>query len=780
MFEHIWAKSPAEDCQRGQSLVAHTEAVLDRLVAVRERQPKLNSLCEHPRLWHWAGLACALHDLGKCAPGFQIMLRGGPRFEERHEVISLALLPVLMAGSSAADGPWVAAGIVSHHRELSRLRRDYDPGDRAMDLPDGCERLSAHLDPESLRQMWSVANQFLIPAATRRGLLDPSWEHTPAAFPDAGDSISWAVGNIRECLNAVETLARTATGTGKHALACRFLRGLVLLCDHAASADQAFLVNRTLSDPSAMFAALFPSVNPEACYEHQIRARSSRGNIVLVAPTGSGKTESALLWASTRGAYSDGRPTLFYILPYQASLNAMRTRLGRSLGESSVVLQHSRALQALYRRLLDRGYSSEDARRTAVKERALGRLHAAPIRITTPYQLLRGAFQLKGHPALWTDAAAASFVIDEIHAYEPVRLGMILEMLSHLTHDLGAGCLIMSATLPSMLKRQLQEVANPSYIEASRRTYDAFRRHRAFVMDSDLLDGEQIDAIASAARKGQSVLVVATTVARAQAIWRALRSNPNLGPDAAVELLHGRFCGRDRFDKENRVLSAAATGKSRDRPVVLVATQVVEVSLNVDFDVLFSDPAPLEALLQRFGRVNRLRRLKEADVMIMSAIPKGSPVYPEHLVCSAINLLRSENGKIIDESTVQVWLDRIYSGDVGRQWEDEVNRSRRDFRRDVLDALSVFDSSPDLEKRFDDLFDGSEVLPAALEQEYQTLSDNDPLLVPGLLVPVSSAQAAILHRQGRLRQLHDGVRVADVPYDSERGLALGHSAPDGI
>ncbi len=777
MFESVWAKSPPEKSQTGQSLIAHTEAVLDRLQAVRARQPNLHILCDHPRLWHWAGMACALHDLGKCARGFQTMLRGGPPFGERHEVMSLALLPSLLAGTNPGDQSWIAAGIVSHHRELSRLRQDYDPGDRAMDLPDGCARLVSGLDTETLRQMWEIAARFLLPAAMRRGLLLPGWELKAGNVPGSGPS-PWTAVNIRECLNAVEQLAKRAIGTDKYALACRFLRGLVLLSDHTASADQRFLTNEALSDPSAMFAAIFPKAAPEDCYKHQTECGSSRGNILLIAPTGSGKTESALLWASNRGAYSDGRPTLFYVLPYQASLNAMRDRLGRSLGESSVVLQHSRALQALYRRLLDRGYSSEEAKRTAVKERALARLYAAPIRITTPYQLLRGAFQLKGHSALWTDAAAASFVIDEIHAYEPARLGMILKMLSHLIHDLGAACLLMSATLPSILKGQLQAVANPDCIQASSETYRAFKRHRINLVEKDLLDTDQIDAIVSAARSGRSVLVVATTVARAQQIWDILR--PRLGSDAAVELLHGRLCGRDRFEKENRVLAAVATGQTRNRAVVLVATQVVEVSLNVDFDTLFSDPAPIEALLQRFGRVNRRRRLEEAQVFVMGSIPEGCPVYPERLVQRTISLLRSQNGVMIDESGVQVWLDEIYADEVGREWEQEVNRSRRNFRREVLNTLSVFDSSPELEKRFDDLFDGTEVLPASLEREYENLYERDPLLAPGLLVPLSSAQAAVLHRQGRLRQLRDAVRVADVHYDSERGLAIGSAAPDGI
>lgn len=276
MFENVWAKSPPEKSQTGQSLIAHTEAVLDRLQAVRSRQPNLHILCDHPRLWHWAGLACALHDLGKCAPRFQRMLRGGPRFGERHEVISLALLPALLAGTDPLDQPWVAAGIVSHHRELSRLRQDYDPGDRAMDLPDGCTRLVSDLDTETLRQMWEIAIQCLIPAAVRRGLLEPNWELKAGNFPHSVDSSSWAAVNIRECLNAVEQLAKKATGTGKYALACRFLRGLVLLCDHAASADQAFLTNKALSDPSAMFAALFPEAAPENCYRHQTEARTSR------------------------------------------------------------------------------------------------------------------------------------------------------------------------------------------------------------------------------------------------------------------------------------------------------------------------------------------------------------------------------------------------------------------------------------------------------------------------------------------------------------------------
>jgi CRISPR-associated endonuclease/helicase Cas3 len=782
-FDDIWAKSSVRDDEPGQSLIEHTRAVLARLAALRTRQPRLHDLCSHPRLWHWAGVACALHDLGKCARRFQDMLRKGPRFDERHEVLSLALLPSIMGEDKAGDLAWVAAGIVSHHRELTQLRRIYDPGDVTMGLTDSCERLSTILDRSTLERMCLLANGYLIPIAHEYGFLEDTWHAEAMKLPDFDHWESWVPSHVRNCLNAVEHLARDAVGSDQHALACRFLRGLVLLSDHAGSADEAFRNLQILMSPRAMLNALSSSLAEENFYEHQRKARDAKGSVILIAPTGSGKTEAALLWASAQGDSGMGSPPLFYVLPYQASLNAMRERLGRVLGDDSVVLQHSRALQALYRQLLNRGYSSEEAKRTAVRERKLSRLHVSPVRVITPYQLLRGAYQLPGHAALWTDTASGTFVVDEIHAYETTRLGMIIEMMSHLVRELGAHAFIMSATLPEVLRQELEEaIGTVTRIVALGATYERFQRHRIRLTDGDLLDPSTLDLIVDSAKKAQSVLVVATTVGRAQHAWEALRKPERLGQGGIVKLLHGRFCGRDRFDKEQELRSAVATGRAyaQRKPVVLVATQVVEVSLDVDFDVLFSDPAPLEALLQRFGRVNRKGRLESADVAVMTQIPPDSPVYATSLVEAALECLASSNEKMVDESKVQTWLDKIYSGEDGKQWKREVTQARQDFRRDILDTLSVFDSSPELERRFDELFDGSEVVPKSLEGQYLELLEGDPLIASSLLVPVTSRQAGWLNWQGRIKLISDGVRVANAAYDAEIGLQLSRTAPDDV
>ncbi len=355
---------------------------------------------------------------------------------------------------------------------------------------------------------------------------------------------------------------------------------------------------------------------------------------------------------------------------------------------------------------------------------------------------------------------------------------MIIEMLAHLTRDLGTRVLIMSATLPSILRKVLEIALGPlDEVKASEETFRRFRRHRLRLRAGDLTSENMLIEIRQAARQGLAVLVVATTVGRAQQIWKALRDRRHLGPGPNVRLLHGRFCGRDRFGKEEDLRTAVATGiEERDRqPIVLVATQVVEVSLDVDFDVLFSDPAPTEALHQRFGR---RRRRDNSDVVVMTTIPPGSLVYSERLVERALKELAGVDGTQIDEAAVQSLLDAVYDGDFGDRWREEVARARGEFRRSVLDGLGVFDSSPELARTFDELFDGSEVLPRSLEEVFKEMSEQQPLLAPSLLVPVTSGQFNWLRRQQRLRFRQDGVAVADAPYDDETGLDLGAARAD--
>jgi CRISPR-associated endonuclease/helicase Cas3 len=389
----------------------------------------------------------------------------------------------------------------------------------------------------------------------------------------------------------------------------------------------------------------------------------------------------------------------------------------------------------------------------------------------TPYQLLWGAYQLKGHEALWTDASDSLMIFDELHAYDRPRLGMILATLRHLTRELRVRALIMSATMPRRLIQIVQSVLpNGNHLAATPQTFAEFRRHCVHLLTGDLLDSQVAHRILTDASSGKAVLVVATTVGRAQEIYRQLR--PQMGD--RVSLLHGRFHAEDRFEKEKQL--ALKRGPNGNEPVVLVATQVVEVSLDVDFDVLYSDPAPLEALVQRFGRVNRRRRSSVRDVFVMNSIPEGSPVYDDRIVEAALEQLSTVANSPLDENLVQKMLDAVYEGPLGDAWASEVESHIVEFQRNVLDTIMPFRSSDELSAKFDELFDGYQVLPKSLEAEYERRKEEDELNAPALLVPITKGQFFSIKPTRK-----NGTLIADRPYSSYEGLELKRELrTDGI
>jgi CRISPR-associated endonuclease/helicase Cas3 len=772
-LDNAWAKS-AEKGASGQpeSLAQHTWYVLERLTEFIRLRPDLPQTLSVPRLWHILFWAAFLHDFGKAASGFQARLRGGERWPHRHEVLSLAFLDWITAGLTPDEQPWVAAAIVSHHKDAAEIRRLY----ALPDDPDDDQLIPrvAELNEAALHGLWRWLAECSAAWIDDLGLGDAGVSVPTLPSPESAVAMvqQQGVARIRYWLKVYRRFVRRIERSDGQALTVGTLalRGHLVNADHSASAHAGPLPHAHF-DADAILASR--GLSRDKLFKHQSTAETTGGSALLTAPTGSGKTEAALLWAARQAAISGGLPRLFYTLPYQASMNAMKIRLEKSF-PGKVGLQHGRSLLALYRMLMEHDYDPKEAARQAKWARNLIQLNYPPVRVFSPYQMLKGMYRLKGYEAMLTDYHGAVFIFDEIHAYEVKRLALILKTIEYLARNYDARFLVMSATFPTLIKGWLHgALGDPAEITAEPALFDAFKRHRLVLLGGELLSDEGLARIVSDARAGKSVLVVCNLVDRAQTTYRELRKRLKKS-GVLVELLHGRFTVRDRLDKEKLVREATGSTSKQRRPIVLVATQVVEVSLDIDLDTIYTDPAPLEALVQRFGRINRQgKQVDLAPVHVYRQPDDGQKIYDEALVTRTLAILEREKGWPLDENAIGGWLDEIYSGEVARRWQEEYIIAADEFEATCVQTLRPFAADEGLEDLFYRAFDGLEVLPKSLYDEYEKLEEEEPIRANELLVSISWGRYHALANEGRVlpRERREPY-IVRAAYSSEVGLTF--------
>jgi CRISPR-associated endonuclease/helicase Cas3 len=770
----------------GETLFEHTWNVLSRLADQARLRPEIAQIVGSPRLWHRLYWACLIHDFGKAAPGFQRMLasNGAIRWPHRHEVASLALLPWVLSDVGGDDYIWVVAAIVSHHKDAAKIGELYKADGPSI------KEVAAEIAQAPLDNLWRWLSEHANTWRHELGLAELGAEPLPL-LPQAQ-----AVALVRErgvelieqalrCYRRFVADLSNRPTRRKEYTATLALRGLTVTSDHSASAH----TGPPPSLPCMSYADIVERLgwSLDGLYEHQRASATAAASATLIAPTGSGKTEAALCW--TFGATSRQVPRLFYALPFQASMNAMQARLVR-LFPDLVGLQHGRALQALYRSFVEEGDDTRQAVRRAKERKNRTELNYYPIRVFSPYQMLKGCYKLRGFEAILSDFFGASFIFDEIHAYEPRRLALILRLVRHLREQYAARFFIMSATFPNLIKGVLKDALGPyEEIQAEPDLFRDFQRHHLLLLDGDMAEDNNLERIIADARAGRSVLVCCNTVARAQQIWRAIRDR--LGPQATVVLLHSRLIGDHRLEREQQVMRACGLGSNERQPVVLVATQVVEVSLNIDLDTIYTDPAPLEALIQRFGRVNRGRRRDAAGKVVLAPVHVFRAPVPEQdlrpydraLLLATLRLLEEHTNEPIAEHAVGDWLNTIYdnyAGDYAERWRTRFDEAYQAFSDDVLRSLVAFDADTDLERLFYSAFDSIEVLPQRFAQRYLRLINEERYVeASGLFVGIASWQYSSLARAGKIQA---GNRESDDPleqisittatYDDDLGLLL--------
>lgn len=322
-------------------------------------------------------------------------------------------------------------------------------------------------------------------------------------------------------------------------------------------------------------------------------------NIILIAPTGSGKTEFAYLW----GAGSK----LFITLPLRAAVNAIYERSKEIFGDDSVGLLHSDADVYLFEKSIN-----HEGERFRVLE--LARHLSLPVLVSTGDQIFPSALKYPGYEKIYSTLGYSKLVIDEVQAYDPRAAAIIVKLIEDIV-KLGGKFLLMTATLPTFVKDAIKKRIGEENFEVIDRynQYEGICKHKIEIQEGDITN--YIDEILTKAKEGKRVLVILNTVEKAQEIYKKIAESDNY--NVYLKLLHSRFTFNDRKNLENELVGTGDKKYTFSNPKpdneqegkILIATQVVEASLDIDADILYTELAPIDSLVQRMGRV--LRRIKD-------------------------------------------------------------------------------------------------------------------------------------------------------------------------
>lgn len=358
---------------------------------------------------------------------------------------------------------------------------------------------------------------------------------------------------------------------------------------------------------------------------------------IVTAPTGAGKTD--FLIRRCKGRF-------FYTLPFQASINTMYQRIKTDLKESNPDLD-IRVMHAASRLVIEKG---------KIEEKALQDKFGASVKVLTPHQLASLAFGTRGFELIMLDIKGCDVILDEIHTYTDISKAMVLKIIEVLNY-LGCKIHIGTATMPTKLYNEILEILgkDETYeVKLNEKLLDKFNRHEVYKIPNDF---EQCDALIKQAleRKGK-VLVVFNQVQRAQDFYKTLNGN------TVKMLIHSRFRRKDRKVLENDLSNIS---DNNTEGCIVVSTQVVEVSLDINFDIMITECAPLDALVQRFGRINRKRtpktigKYKSVYVLEPPKTKKDARPYELSILEKSYNVL--PNGALLKEKDLQDKLDTVFT-----------------------------------------------------------------------------------------------------------------------
>lgn len=365
----------------------------------------------------------------------------------------------------------------------------------------------------------------------------------------------------------------------------------------------------------------------------------TKDNLVIVAPTGSGKTEAALLWL-------DGEKG-FYTLPLKVSSNAIFQRIKERYHYKDIALLHSDSLQKYLLEEKESEYSNYEK----------AKLFSYPLTICTVDQLFKFVYKSLGTEIFPATLKYSKLIIDEIQSYEPRIIAALIYGLKTI-HKLGGKFAIITATFPPVLADFMEKnglIKGVQYQYQNFTIDSTLKRHIISLQQRDF-DFDKIIEMS----KNKKVLVLCNTVSKAQKVYNELikRKENN------VFLLHSRYIRQHRNQLEEKIQEFS---NDKEAVGIWVSTQIVEASLDIDFDILYTEMCTCDSLLQRMGRCNRAGRYepKESNVIIFkneNGVGEKS-VYSTEMYSRSFEFLEKYQGHIFTEEQKNKYISEVYDAE---------------------------------------------------------------------------------------------------------------------
>jgi len=547
-----------------------------------------------------------LHDIGKASGVFQQTLKVNfqrpPGFVFRHELASLFFISIL----NEEEKYPIIDMVVAHHKSVYQ-----DAGGRGiLDLIEN--------DPKCFEkhiqgfETWSKDALAILEYF--------GFETTPI-------SIQQAENSFYEVVDYCET-KRYGYSTWK---------GVLIAADHLASAMSGIV--DSLSDK------LF--IKPDLNYYHSrkselyplslISTDDKRQHTLVTAPTGAGKTDFLIRRCKGR---------VFYTLPYQASINAMYERIKADLKDTNADV---RLLHAASSIKLEKGQ---------IEEKILQRHIGASVKVLTPHQMASLVFGTKGYEAMIADLKGCDIILDEIHTYSETTQAIVLKIVEILC-NIGCRVHIGTATMPTVLYNRLVNILGGNdkiyEVKLPDDILDTFDRHIIHKCDSIKSLNNILE---KAIEQKLKILLVCNQVKRSQSLYEELADKY---PQVQKMLVHSRFKRGKRSQLENDLRNVY---NNCSGACLVVSTQVVEVSLDISFDLMITECAPIDALIQRFGRINRKRTIdtigKYNPIYVLTPSDKKTEALPYDMEVLKLTYQNLPDGKLMKERNAQLMIDSVY------------------------------------------------------------------------------------------------------------------------